>query len=66
MLTVFAAVIILSKPDVTLFIVGIIYVSSGPIGWAMRMRSGTELEELPNPTESRPTASQEASEITSA
>jgi CDP-diacylglycerol--serine O-phosphatidyltransferase len=48
-LSVFALVVIFAKPDITLFVLGVIYVASGPVGWAMRMRSGTELEELPRP-----------------
>jgi len=51
-LTIFAFVVIFSKPDVTLFVIGIVYVLSGPVGLLMRLRSGTELEELPHGTES--------------
>ena len=47
--SVFALALVLAKPDVTLFIVGIVYVASGPVGWAMRKRSGQALEELPPP-----------------
>jgi CDP-diacylglycerol--serine O-phosphatidyltransferase len=52
---VFALLIVLSKPEVTLFVFGMCYVSSGPIGWFMRMRSGKTLEEVP----AEPTASDE-------
>lgn len=48
-LSVFALVVIFARPDITLFVIGVIYVASGPVGWAMRIRSGTELEELPKP-----------------
>jgi len=44
--TVFTLVLILAKPDVTLFLIGIVYVASGPVGWVMRARSGQVLEEL--------------------
>jgi phosphatidylserine synthase len=44
--SVFALGLVLAKPDVTLFLIGIVYVASGPIGWLMRKRSGRELEEL--------------------
>jgi len=48
--TVFTLGLILAKPDVTLFLIGVVYVSSGPIGALVRMRSGQELEELPRAT----------------
>jgi hypothetical protein len=38
--------VILSKPSVTLFVVGIVYVSSGPIEWYWRYRTGHTLEEI--------------------
>ncbi len=43
MVLVFA--VILSKPSVTLFIVGVLYTASGPIEWLWRKRTGQELEE---------------------
>ena len=45
-LTVIAFAVILSKPSVTLFLVGIAYVSSGPIEWLWRVRTGRPLEEI--------------------
>jgi CDP-diacylglycerol--serine O-phosphatidyltransferase len=45
--TVFALGLVLAKPDVTLFLIGVAYVSSGPAGWLMRKRSGRALEEFP-------------------
>jgi len=41
---VFALLIILAMPGVTLFAIGVAYVSSGPIGWFLRKRSGKLLE----------------------
>ena len=45
-LMVIASAVILSKPSVTLFVVGIVYVSSGPIEWYWRYRTGHTLEEI--------------------
>ena len=42
--TVIAFAVILSKPAVTLFIVGILYVGSGPVEWIWRWRTGRILE----------------------
>ena len=47
--TVFALALVLAKPDVTLLLIGIVYVASGPVGWLLRKRSGRELEEMPPP-----------------
>lgn len=44
--SVFGLVIILSKPDITLFLIGIAYVASGPAGWLLRKRRGIVLEEV--------------------
>jgi CDP-diacylglycerol--serine O-phosphatidyltransferase len=44
--SVFALGLVLAKPDVTLFLIGLVYVASGPVGWLMRKRSGRELEEV--------------------
>lgn len=44
MVVVFA--VVLSKPEVTLFLVGLAYVSSGPVEWLWRARTGRELEEV--------------------
>lgn len=46
MVVVFA--VILTKPSVTLFLVGLAYVSSGPVEWLWRWRTGRTLEELPH------------------
>ena len=46
-LMVLASVVMLSKPQVTLFLFGICYVSAGPIEWLWRIRTGRPLEELP-------------------
>ena len=43
--TVIAFAVILSKPAVTLFIVGILYVGSGPAEWIWRRRTGRILQE---------------------
>ncbi len=43
--TVIAFAVILSKPAVTLFIVGLLYVCSGPAEWFWRWRTGRVLEE---------------------
>ena len=43
--TVIAFAVILSKPAVTLFIVGVLYVGSGPAEWIWRWRTGRMLEE---------------------
>ena len=59
--TVFALGLVLAKPDVTLFAIGVVYVLSGPLGTLARLRSGRELEELPRPEGSEPT---QAAEVT--
>jgi len=46
--TVFTLGLVLAKPDLTLFMIGIVYVLSGPVGWLLRKRSGRMLEELPS------------------
>jgi CDP-diacylglycerol--serine O-phosphatidyltransferase len=43
--TVIAFAVILSKPAVTLFVLGILYVGSGPAEWIWRRRSGRTLQE---------------------
>lgn len=48
-LVVLACVVIASKPQVTLFLLSIVYVVSGPSGWLWRRRTGRELEENPPP-----------------
>jgi len=44
--TVFAVAVVLLKPGLTLFPLGIAYVLSGPIGWLQRYRRGLTLESL--------------------
>lgn len=48
-LMVLAFAVILSKPSVTLFLVGVAYVSSGPAEWLWRWRTGRVLEETETP-----------------
>jgi CDP-diacylglycerol--serine O-phosphatidyltransferase len=48
-LMVIAFAVILSKPSVTLFFVGLAYVSSGPLEWFWRWRTGRSLEEAEHP-----------------
>jgi len=43
---VIAFAVILSKPAVTLFIAGLLYVGSGPAEWLWRWRTGRPLEEV--------------------
>jgi hypothetical protein len=43
---VLAFAVILSKPSVTLFVVGLLYVGSGPVEWLHRLRTGRRLEEV--------------------
>jgi CDP-diacylglycerol--serine O-phosphatidyltransferase len=43
--TVIAFAVILSKPAVTLFVLGILYVGSGPAEWIWRRRTGRTLQE---------------------
>ncbi len=45
-LSVIAFAVILIKPSVTLFFVGLVYVSSGPVEWWWRRRTGKGLEEI--------------------
>jgi len=43
---VFTLALVLARPDVTLFLIGLVYVGSGPAGWLARKRSGRSLEVL--------------------
>jgi phosphatidylserine synthase len=43
--TVIAFAVILSKPAVTLFLLGILYVGSGPAEWIWRRRTGRTLQQ---------------------
>ncbi|MBW2242122.1 MAG: CDP-diacylglycerol--serine O-phosphatidyltransferase [Deltaproteobacteria bacterium] len=56
-LMVLALAVILSKPSVTLFLVGIAYVASGPVEWVWRWRTGTALEEISTEPEGSATES---------
>lgn len=56
-LMVLAVAVILSKPSVTLFLVGIVYVASGPVEWVWRWRTGNALEEIPSEPEGSATES---------
>jgi CDP-diacylglycerol--serine O-phosphatidyltransferase len=38
--------LLVAKPEVTFFVVGLIYVASGPFDWYWRHRTGSSLEEL--------------------
>jgi uncharacterized membrane protein YeiB len=46
---VLAFAVILSKPSVTLFVVGLGYAASGPFEWWWRWRTGRSLEEIGPP-----------------
>jgi CDP-diacylglycerol--serine O-phosphatidyltransferase len=48
-LMVIAFAVILSKPSVTLFLLGVGYAASGPFEWWWRWRTGRSLEELGPP-----------------
>jgi phosphatidylserine synthase len=45
-LMVIAFAVILSKPSVTLFLLGVGYAASGPVEWWWRWRTGRSLEEI--------------------
>ncbi len=45
-LMVLALAVMLSKPSVTFFLVGLAYVASGPVEWLWRWRTGRSLEEI--------------------
>jgi CDP-diacylglycerol---serine O-phosphatidyltransferase len=44
---VVALVVLLQEPEITLFTIGLVYVSSGPIEWLWRRAAGRPLERLP-------------------
>jgi CDP-diacylglycerol--serine O-phosphatidyltransferase len=48
-LMVIAFAVILSKPSVTFFLVGLAYAASGPVEWYWRWRTGRSLEEIGPP-----------------
>ena len=45
-LTVIGFVLVLAKPSVTLFLIGMAYTASGPFEMWLRKRRGAELEEI--------------------
>ena len=55
-LVVIAMLLIVQEPAVTLFLIGVVYVISGPAGWLWRRRTGKHLEEVAalDPVESSP------------
>jgi CDP-diacylglycerol--serine O-phosphatidyltransferase len=53
-LMVLGFAVLLLKPSVTLFVIGITYVSSGPVEWLWRWRTGHELEPIVPPDEVSP------------
>jgi CDP-diacylglycerol--serine O-phosphatidyltransferase len=44
-LVVIALLLVIQEPSVTLFVIGICYIASGPIEWAWRRATGAQLEE---------------------
>ena len=48
-LVVIALALVVQEPSVTLFVLGVAYVASGPIEWVWRRATGATLPELPHP-----------------
>jgi len=48
-LVVIALALVVQEPSVTLFVLGIAYVASGPVEWLWRRATGATLTELPHP-----------------
>ncbi|MBS1106246.1 MAG: CDP-diacylglycerol/serine O-phosphatidyltransferase [Deltaproteobacteria bacterium] len=46
---VLALAVVIQEPQIALFVIGALYVASGPVEWAWRVLSGRPLEELPPP-----------------
>ncbi len=46
---VFLFLLVLARPGLTLFLILLAYVSSGPVEWAWRLRTGEQLEEIEAP-----------------
>jgi CDP-diacylglycerol--serine O-phosphatidyltransferase len=46
-LVVVALVFVVQEPSVSLFVIGIVYVLSGPVEWVWRRATNRPLEELP-------------------
>ena len=53
-LAVVALALIVQEPSVTLFVIGIVYVSAGPVEWVWRRAAGRPLEKLSEPVPSEP------------
>jgi CDP-diacylglycerol--serine O-phosphatidyltransferase len=56
-LMVLVLALIVQEPQISIFVIGVLYVLSGPVEWVWRMISGNPLEKLPPPLS--PEASQE-------
>ena len=54
-LAVVALALIVQEPSVTLFVIGIVYCSAGPVEWVWRRAAGRPLEKLSEPVPSEPT-----------
>ena len=48
-LVLFVLALVVVEPSVSLFLIGIVYTSSGPIEWLWRRRAGKPLEVIPEP-----------------
>jgi CDP-diacylglycerol--serine O-phosphatidyltransferase len=48
-LVVIALALVVQEPSVTLFVLGVAYVASGPVEWLWRRATGATLPELPHP-----------------
>ena len=48
-LVVIALALVVQEPSVTLFVLGVAYVASGPVEWVWRRATGATLTELPHP-----------------
>ncbi|MBW1684915.1 MAG: CDP-diacylglycerol--serine O-phosphatidyltransferase [Deltaproteobacteria bacterium] len=53
-LAVVALALVVQEPSVTLFVIGIVYVSAGPVEWVWRRATGSPLEKLSEPVPSEP------------
>ncbi len=53
-MVVFAIALVVVEPSGSLFCIGVLYVSSGPVEWLWRMWANRPLEELPEPAASEP------------
>jgi CDP-diacylglycerol--serine O-phosphatidyltransferase len=55
-LVVVALALIVQEPSVTLFVIGIVYVLSGPVEWVWRLATHRPLERIPAPPSPEPTS----------